>query len=92
MIIELEGAKVIAEDTTVYWTDIKPGETYIAKRNMGWKLLTCREVVYGANRCSCDGNLYCEHHPDKGHPSYIHPQETAYSYDSWESYKVIDIQ
>jgi hypothetical protein len=24
--------------------EIKPGDTYIAKRNTGWKLLTCKDV------------------------------------------------
>lgn len=38
--IELEGATIVADGAA----KIEPGDTYIAKRNTGWKLLTCRFV------------------------------------------------
>lgn len=38
--IELEGAKITADGSLA----IQPGDTYIAKRNTGWKLLTCVSV------------------------------------------------
>lgn len=30
------------ESDSVYTTGINPGDLYMAKRNTGWKLLTCR--------------------------------------------------
>ncbi len=32
---------------TVSHKDIEPGDTYVAKRNTGWHLLTCRAVDMG---------------------------------------------
>lgn len=92
MEIELENAKIVCMDETVYNTGIKPGELYMAKRNTGWKLLTCRDVSYGANRCG-NGNekFFCEHHPENGHIDVVFPQENAYPFDSWECFKVLDI-
>jgi len=52
---------------------IQPDDTYLAERNTGPKLLTCREVVY---------NNFNE-------PSYIIPKEEfEYPYDAWECVKV----
>lgn len=31
------------ESDPVYITGLKPGDLYMAKRNTGWKLLTCRK-------------------------------------------------
>jgi len=39
--IEIEG--LVCEEETIYKTGIKQSELYMAKRNTGWKLLTCRE-------------------------------------------------
>lgn len=49
--------------------EIKPDDLYIAERNTGVKLLTCREI---GDRC-------------------IVPKEVAYSFDTWECAKVIQI-
>lgn len=92
MIVEVEGCKIEASDESVYWTDLKSGDLYVAwsPARSCWSLLACWEVTYGANRCTCE-SLYCEHHPEKGHPSWILPRERAYSFDSWVSYKVTAI-
>jgi len=80
-------------DQSVYDTNLKPGDPYVAKRNASWELLICEEVVYGANRCNSSNEKYfCKHHPEKGHPDYIIPtEENAYCYDSWESFKVLSL-
>lgn len=45
MLVELEGATILASSNA---GNIIPGDTYIAKRNTGWKLLTCRFVANNA--------------------------------------------
>lgn len=51
---------------------IQPGDTYLAERNTGPKLLTCLSVV--------NNNF--------GEPSYIVPKEFAYCYNAWHCVKV----
>lgn len=84
--IEFEGVALIVDLDA----EIKPGDTYLAKRNTGWKLLTCKEVKYQA----CLGEEKCfawrsPHNKEKGHPDYIIPVEWAYPFDAWECYKVV---
>ena len=71
MEIEIENQKVILCDRSVWFTGLEPGELYCAIRNIGWQLLTCREV--------------------NKEQQWVHSQELAYSYDTWECYKVIDM-
>lgn len=51
---------------------IQPGDTYLAERNTGPKLLTCLKVMKN----------------DFGEPSYIVPKEVAYCFDVWECVKI----
>lgn len=44
MEIEYEGMIVVTEDFSVEVTGILPAESYMAKRNTGWQLLTCLQV------------------------------------------------
>ena len=41
MIIDFEGTKVVTEDDP---GGLMPGDIYMAKRNAGWKMLTCKKV------------------------------------------------
>lgn len=38
--ITIDGMKI----NLMFYAPIKPGDMYVAKRNTGWKLLTCKEV------------------------------------------------
>lgn len=79
MKIILEGATVDAMDESVRLTGIEPGEIYIAKRNTGWKLLTCKSV-----------EMDCV--PDHGeYVNWVNPVEAEYNYDGHECFKVVNI-
>lgn len=69
MIIEALGRKFEVENGE----NIQSGDTYLAKRNAGWKLLVCEEHVK-------DGSL---------HGGFIHSVTLDYSYDTNECFKVI---
>jgi hypothetical protein len=91
MLIQFEGSQVLCEDETVYCTDLRPGELYLAKNRNGWQLLTCAKVFYGANLCDSD-QLFCKHYPEKGHPSFLIPEENkGYTFDAWRAYRVLQI-
>ena len=49
MIIDFENTKIVVQDQSVYsrWAidPLIPGQSYMAKRNTGWKLLTCLSVT-----------------------------------------------
>jgi len=83
MIIEFEGCKIIAKDESVNFNfkndPLLPGQLYIAKRNTGWKLLTCKSVTMMKS-------------PMETEPDFIVPQEMAYCFDSWECFKVLGIE
>ena len=95
MEIDFEGATITAEDKTVSELDnLQPGDLYIARRNTGWKLLTCRAVFY--TKCADrHGDLYpCDLSPPNSdkHPSFVAAVEPAYPFDAWEAYRVKGIQ
>lgn len=66
--MEFEGVPfTVPEDQT-----LNPGDTYLAERNQGVKLLTCREHIKENNFVG----------------GYVLPVETAYAYDYGECIKI----
>lgn len=61
-------------DLVVSSDPIRPGDTYLAERNDGPKLLTCNKVINNS----------------LGEPSYVVPEENAYCYDVWECVKIVE--
>jgi len=78
MNIEFEGMKIILSDKTAMDDQLKPGDIYCAKRNQGWKFLTCKEVVMSKDYLDI--------------PSYILNEEGEYPYDAYECRKVLEIK
>ena len=74
-VIEVEGVKFKVETKTEHENTIEKGDTYLAKRNTGWKLLTCKEH----NREK--GIVY---------PEMINGL-AQYPFDSGECYKVLEM-
>lgn len=52
---------------------IQPGDTYLAERNTGPHLLTCKKAIY----------------TDLGDPDFIVPSEIAYCFDTRECVKIV---
>jgi hypothetical protein len=56
-------------------SEIRPGDTYLARRNTGWQLLTAAKVVAVG--------------PDHTRGYIVPVEPNAYCYDTWECLKVV---
>jgi len=80
--IDFEGMTVVVADQHEgFLNDLQPGDSYMAKRNAGWCLLTVREVV-----------PYPTEENGREHGGWVVPVETAYSYDLNECFRVLEIK
>ncbi len=79
--VEFEGLRF--KISTINGDYPTPGQMYFAARISGWKLLTCREVIWWDNSCR-PGIEYSGAMPD-----YVVPKEIAYCYDIHECFPVI---
>lgn len=83
----VEGIEVAEE--SVAETGIAAGELYMAQRNSGWKLLTCREYHrYDPETCSDHYEKFRKGGGIEVGCGLVWPQENAYPFYDYECYRV----
>lgn len=82
-VIEIEG--IVCNALSVAKTGILPGEMYLARRNTGWKLLTCA-AYHPYDPETCGG-----HDGHGGRETWcglVFPEEPAYPFNDNECFKI----